>query len=68
MIHSVRAEIVCDKCGSAYTICTNSLTKVRIKARQKGWYCDEKDLCPNCMNRPILQPIISIQKSDEATK
>jgi len=68
MIHSVRVEIVCDKCLAAYIICTKSLTKVRIKARQLGWYCDEKDLCPNCMSRSIPQPTVAIRKSEEAGK
>ena len=45
---SVKAVIYCDKSGTGYQ--TDHVGKVLLKqwAREDGWTCGKRDLCPKC--------------------
>ena len=54
----VSRYITCDKCGTNRTYCTNpSINTLRKWAREDGWSCGKKDLCPSCNPKNKLDNI-----------
>lgn len=48
----VKRYIICDKCGVNQPYNANpSINLLRKWAREDGWSCGEKDLCPACNSR-----------------